>query len=81
MAAAGSRWWAVRRWLGTLARLVLAGVWLAAGAAKIGDLAASGRAIHAYQLLPYELSVAMGAALPFVELLLGGCCWPGWLPG
>jgi uncharacterized membrane protein YphA (DoxX/SURF4 family) len=77
VAAAGSRWWAVRRWLGTLARLVLAGVWLAAGAAKIGDLAASGRAIHAYQLLPYELSVAMGAALPFVELLLGGLLLAG----
>jgi uncharacterized membrane protein YphA (DoxX/SURF4 family) len=62
----------VRAWLGTVARLLLAGVWLAAGAAKVGDLAASGRAVHAYQLTPYEVSTAIGAALPFVELALGG---------
>lgn len=61
----------VRAWVGTAARLLLAVVWLAAGAAKVGDLAASGRAVHAYQLTPYELSTAIGAALPFVELTLG----------
>lgn len=61
----------VRVWVGTAARLLLAVVWLAAGAAKVGDLAASGRAVHAYQLTPYEVSTAFGAALPFVELALG----------
>lgn len=72
-----ARWRVIRPWLGTLARLGLAGVWLAAGAAKVGDLAASGRAVHAYQLLPYDLSVAAGAALPFVELGLGALLLAG----
>jgi uncharacterized membrane protein YphA (DoxX/SURF4 family) len=58
-------------WLSTAARLVLAGVWLAAGASKVGDLPASTRAVHAYQLTPYELSAVLGGALPFVELALG----------
>ena len=49
----------------------LALVWLYAGATKVGDLAASGRAVHAYQIMPYELSQVVGAALPFVEIALG----------
>jgi uncharacterized membrane protein YphA (DoxX/SURF4 family) len=55
----------------TASRLLLGGVWLFAGASKVGDLAASGRAVHAYQLTPYEVSVVLGAALPVVELVLG----------
>ena len=39
------RWPALRPWLGTAARLGLAAVWLIAGGAKVGDLAASGRAV------------------------------------
>ncbi|MFD6752954.1 MauE/DoxX family redox-associated membrane protein [Micromonospora gifhornensis] len=58
-------------WLGLVVRLGLAAVWLYAGATKVGDLAASGRAVHAYQVLPYDVSVVVGAALPFVELALG----------
>jgi uncharacterized membrane protein YphA (DoxX/SURF4 family) len=61
----------VAAWLALLARLALAGVWLYAGASKIGDLAASGRAVAAYRLLPHDVAVAVGAALPFVELALG----------
>lgn len=64
------RWQAVAPWVGTAGRLLLAGVWLAAGAAKVGDLAASGRAVHAYRLTPYDVSVVLGAALPMVELVL-----------
>lgn len=60
-----------RPWLGVLARLVLGGMWLYAGATKVTDLAASGRGVYAYQLTPYELSMALGAALPFIELALG----------
>ncbi len=59
------------RWLGLAVRLGLAAVWLYAGATKVGDLAASGRAVHAYQVLPYDVAVVVGAALPFVELALG----------
>lgn len=65
------RWSVARPWLGTAARLGLAAVWLYAGATKIGDLAASGRAVHAYQVMPYELAMAVGAALPLVEIALG----------
>ena len=65
------RWQAVRPWLGVAARLTLAGVWIVAGAAKVGDLAGSGRAVAAYRLLPVGVAQAVGAALPFVELALG----------
>ncbi|GGL88948.1 MULTISPECIES: MauE/DoxX family redox-associated membrane protein [Micromonospora] len=65
------RWHAVGPWLGVAVRLGLAAVWLYAGASKVGDLAASGRAVNAYQLMPYEVAAAIGAALPFVELALG----------
>jgi uncharacterized membrane protein YphA (DoxX/SURF4 family) len=66
-----ARWPAVRPWLGVAARLGLAAVWLVAGASKVGDLAASGRAVNAYQVMPYDVATMIGAALPFVELALG----------
>ncbi|WP_433390651.1 MauE/DoxX family redox-associated membrane protein [Micromonospora sp. KLBMP9576] len=66
-----ARWPAARPWLGLAARLGLAAVWLVAGGSKVGDLAASGRAVNAYQVMPYDLAMAIGAALPFVELALG----------
>ncbi|WFE34057.1 MauE/DoxX family redox-associated membrane protein [Micromonospora sp. WMMD975] len=65
------RWPALRPWLGFAARLGLAAVWLVAGATKVGDLAASGRAVNAYQVMPYDVATVIGAALPFVELALG----------
>jgi uncharacterized membrane protein YphA (DoxX/SURF4 family) len=61
----------MRTWLGLLGRILLAGVWLYAGGAKASDLAASVRAVHAYDILPYGASKVVGAALPFVELALG----------
>lgn len=66
-----SRWRTARPWAGTAARLGLAAVWLVAGASKVGDLAASGRAVNAYQVMPYDVAKVIGAALPFVELALG----------
>ena len=66
-----STWHGVRPWLGTAVRLGLAAVWLVAGAAKVGDLAASGRAVNAYDVMPYEVAKVVGAALPFVEIALG----------
>lgn len=65
------RWSTIRPWLALLARLGLAAVWLYAGASKVGDLAAAGRAVNAYRILPYDVAMALGAALPFVELALG----------
>lgn len=57
--------------IGLACRLGLAGVWLYAGATKIGDLDASIRAVKAYQLLPAAVAELIGAALPFVEIGLG----------
>jgi uncharacterized membrane protein YphA (DoxX/SURF4 family) len=65
------RWPAVQPWLGTAVRLGLATVWLAAGASKATDLAAAGRAVNAYQVMPYDVARVIGAALPFVEIALG----------
>lgn len=61
----------LRPWLGTAVRLGLAGVWLYAGASKVGDLAASGRSVNAYQVFPYDLAMVVGFALPFLEIALG----------
>lgn len=58
-------------WISTVARLGLAAVFLIAGSTKIGDLAGSGRAVNAYQLMPYEVAKVIGAALPFLEIALG----------
>lgn len=60
-----------RPWIGTAGRLVLAAVWIGAGASKIGDLNASGRAVAAYRLLPFDVAKIVGAVLPFVEIALG----------
>ena len=61
----------VRPWLSAVARLILAGVWIAAGLAKIGDLAANGRAVAAYRLLPNDVATVVGAVQPFLEIALG----------
>ncbi|WP_051580027.1 MauE/DoxX family redox-associated membrane protein [Pseudonocardia acaciae] len=61
----------VHGWLALLARLILAGVWIAAGLSKITDLNESVRAVRAYRLLPEPAAQVVGAGLPMVELLLG----------
>jgi uncharacterized membrane protein YphA (DoxX/SURF4 family) len=61
----------VSSWVRLAARLLLAGVWLVAGGAKVGDLAASVRAVHAYDILPYAASRVVGATLPFIEIAVG----------
>ncbi len=58
-------------WISTVARLGLAAVWLVAGALKVGDLAASARAVNAYQLMPYDAAKVVGAVQPFLEIALG----------
>lgn len=58
------------RWAATVVRLVLAGVWLWAALGKIGDPAASVRAVRAYRLLPEWLAQGVGYGLPFLELTL-----------
>src|SRR3954451_17766179 len=58
-------------WISTVARLGLAAVFLIAGGLKVGDLAASGRAVNAYQLMSYDTARVVGAVQPFLEIALG----------
>src|SRR5256885_3040163 len=60
-----------RTWTATAFRVALAAVWLYAGASKVSDADASGRAVRAYQLLPDGMARAVGFGLPFVEITIG----------
>jgi len=55
-------------WLGTAARVLLGLVWAWAAVAKMGDPAASVRAVRAYELLPEWLAQGVGYGLPFLEM-------------
>ena len=55
-------------WLGTAARVLLGVVWAWAAVAKMGDPAASVRAVRAYELLPEWLAKGVGYGLPFLEI-------------
>jgi uncharacterized membrane protein YphA (DoxX/SURF4 family) len=65
------RWERAQPWVSTVARLVLAGVCLWAGLAKVGDLAASVRAVRAFELLPLVLTKPVGYGLPVLEIAVG----------
>jgi uncharacterized membrane protein YphA (DoxX/SURF4 family) len=66
-----TRWTAARPWVSTACRLVLGVVFVVAGTTKISDVPASGRAVNAYQLMPYSLAKVLGAMLPVVEIVIG----------
>lgn len=66
-------------WFGVVARLVLGGVWLAAGLLKIPDPTENVRAVRAYQLLPESVVPTIGHALPIAEILVGLCLLAGLL--
>jgi uncharacterized membrane protein YphA (DoxX/SURF4 family) len=53
------------------ARLVLAGVFLLAGALKVVDPQGAVQAVRAYELLPPSLETLVGYGLPFLEIALG----------
>ena len=57
--------------VGLLARLVLGGVLLVAGALKVTVPAVSARAVQAFQILPFDLAGYVGYALPVVEIAVG----------
>jgi len=59
------------RVLECLCRLILAGVFIYAGAIKILDPQSFATDIGHYRLLPYPLTLAMGVYLPWLELLCG----------
>ena len=58
-------------WIGLVARLVVGGVWIVAGALKLPDPAESVRAVRAYQLLPEAVVPTVGHVLPIVEIVAG----------
>jgi uncharacterized membrane protein YphA (DoxX/SURF4 family) len=61
----------VSKWVGLLARLVVGGVWIVAGALKLTDPTASVQAVKAYELLPTSLVETVGYLLPALELVVG----------
>jgi len=67
------------RWLGLIARVVLGGVWLWAGLAKLPHPDTSVSAVRAYQLLPAGLAETVGHVLPMLEVVLGACLVVGLL--
>jgi uncharacterized membrane protein YphA (DoxX/SURF4 family) len=54
-----------------LARLILGGVLIAAGALKVGNLQQSAMAVRAYELLPIWMANLFGYALPWIEIGIG----------
>ena len=58
-------------WLTLLARLILCGVLMVAGALKIGNLQKSAMSVRAYEMLPIWLANFFGYALPWVEIGIG----------
>jgi uncharacterized membrane protein YphA (DoxX/SURF4 family) len=61
----------VPEWAGLAGRLLLGGVFVAAGALKLPDPAASVRSVRAYQLLPEAVVPAAGYGLPVLEVAVG----------
>ena len=57
--------------LGLLIRVAAAGIWLAAGGAKVADLTHFHDQVDQYRLLPGSLEAPFAYTLPFVELLVG----------
>ena len=58
-------------WLTLLAKVVLGGTLLVAGALKVGNLQKSAMAVRAYELLPVSLANFLGYALPWIEIGVG----------
>ena len=54
-----------------MARLILGGVWLYAGAIKLPEPARSVDAVRAYEVLPADLVAPVGQLLPVVEVVIG----------
>ncbi|HET9829505.1 MAG TPA: MauE/DoxX family redox-associated membrane protein [Nocardioidaceae bacterium] len=68
--------WPVAR---LVARVVVGGVWVVAGALKLSDPAANVRSVRAYQLLPEAVVPTVGHALPALEIVVGGALLLGLL--
>jgi uncharacterized membrane protein YphA (DoxX/SURF4 family) len=62
---------AARTWISTAFRLVLAGVWLYAGAIKLTQPGGARDAVIAYRIFPASWVDLLGWALPALEIGLG----------
>ncbi|GAB3863602.1 DoxX family membrane protein [Nocardioides maradonensis] len=58
-------------WAGVLARLVVGGVWLVAGALKVVAPSESINAVQAYKILPSSVAEWVGVSMPAIELVVG----------
>jgi uncharacterized membrane protein YphA (DoxX/SURF4 family) len=58
-------------WAGLVLRLIVGGVWIAAGVLKLPDPAESVRAVRAYRILPEAVVPATGYGLPVLEVAIG----------
>lgn len=58
-------------WVTLLARVILGVTLIVAGALKVTEPLSSGRAVNAYQIFPYDVAMAIGYALPIVEIVIG----------
>lgn len=61
-------WW---YYAGLVARLVVGGVWIAAGWLKLPDPAEGVRAVRAFQILPEAVVPTVGYGLPVLEIVIG----------
>ncbi|MEU4193768.1 MauE/DoxX family redox-associated membrane protein [Kribbella sp. NPDC026611] len=61
----------MRAWISLVARLLLGGVMLVAGALKVADPETAAQAVRAYELLPSALVAPVGWGLPFLEIAIG----------
>ncbi|HEY7008887.1 MAG TPA: MauE/DoxX family redox-associated membrane protein [Jatrophihabitantaceae bacterium] len=66
-----SNWPMLRPWIGTVARLVLAVVWIWAAVSKLSDPRVFVQAVRAYDATPEWLSKGIGYGMPVLELCLG----------
>ena len=66
-------------WVGVVARVVVGGVWVAAGLLKLPDPTESVRAVRNYRILPESLVPFVGHTLPVLEVLIGVCLLVGLL--
>ena len=65
--------------MGLLARMLVGGVWVVAGALKLPDPNENVRAVRAYELLPESVVPVVGHGLPILEILVGLCLLLGLL--
>ena len=63
-------WSSIRPWVGTVARLLLGGIWIWAAWSKLGNPRGFVQAVRAYDMTPEWLSKAIGYGLPVLEVCI-----------